>query len=58
MPNTGKSVMPVTLIDTPPDTPSKDDPLRQRGTLGWKTTFVAKILNQNFLVKIEHGATA
>jgi N4-gp56 family major capsid protein len=57
-PNTGKTIMPVALYDTPPDTPSKDDPLRQRGTLGWNTTFVAKILDNDRMIKIEHGATA
>ena len=31
------------------------DPLNQRETSGWKATFVAKILNDNFLVAIEHA---
>ncbi len=34
------------------------DPLNQRATSGWKLTFVAKILNENFIVRIEHGVTA
>ena len=34
------------------------DPLDQRSTSGWKATFVAKILNQNFLVDIEHAVSA
>ena len=34
------------------------DPLDQRTTSGWKATYVAKILNQNFLVRIEHGVSA
>lgn len=34
------------------------DPLDQRSTTGWKATFVAKILNENFAVRIEHGVTA
>lgn len=34
------------------------DPLDQRATSGWKATFVAKILNQDFGVVIEHGVTA
>jgi N4-gp56 family major capsid protein len=34
-----------------------DDPLNQRGTTGWKGTFVAKILNDDFLGRIEHGVT-
>lgn len=35
-----------------------EDPLNQRSTSGWKATYVAKILNQNFLVRIEHGVSA
>lgn len=34
------------------------DPLDQRATSGWKATFVAKRLNENYAVRIEHGATA
>ena len=34
------------------------DPLNQRGTHGWKATFVAKILNENFAVRIEHAVSS
>lgn len=34
------------------------DPLDQRSTSGWKATFVAKVLNANFGISIEHGVTA
>jgi N4-gp56 family major capsid protein len=34
------------------------DPLDQRSTSGWKLSFVAKILNQNFLVVVHHGVSA
>jgi N4-gp56 family major capsid protein len=34
------------------------DPLEQRWTSGWKTTFVAKILNDAFLVRIEHAVSS
>lgn len=34
------------------------DPLDQRSTSGWKATFLAKVLNENFAVIIEHGVTA
>ena len=34
------------------------DPLEQRSTSGWKATFVAVRLNENFCVRIEHGVTA
>lgn len=35
-----------------------NDPLEQRATSGWKATFVAKILNNAFLVRIEHAVSA
>lgn len=35
-----------------------NDPLNQRATSGWKLTFVAKITNDSFIVRVEHGATA
>lgn len=34
------------------------DPLDQRWTSGWKSTFVAEILNDAFLVRIEHAVSA
>lgn len=34
------------------------DPLDQRATSGWKATFVAKILNNDFIGRIEHAVTA
>lgn len=34
------------------------DPLNQRATTGWKATFVGKILDQTFMVVIQHGVTA
>jgi N4-gp56 family major capsid protein len=34
------------------------DPLEQRATSGWKATFVAKILNNAFMVRIEHAVSA
>lgn len=34
------------------------DPLEQRATSGWKATFVAKILNDNFMVRLEHAVSA
>lgn len=34
------------------------DPLDQRQTSGWKATFVAKILNDNFMLRIEHAVSA
>lgn len=34
------------------------DPLDQRSTSGWKATFVAKILQQAFMIRVEHGVSA
>lgn len=34
------------------------DPLNQRATSGWKSQFVSKILNNNFLVRLESGVSA
>ena len=34
------------------------DPLDQRTTSGWKATFVAKILNEDFLCDIEHAVSS
>lgn len=34
------------------------DPLDQRQTSGWKASFVAKILNENFLVVIHHAVSS
>lgn len=34
------------------------DALDQRATSGWKATFVAKILNDAFMVRIEHAVSA
>lgn len=34
------------------------DPLNQRATSGWKASFVAKILNENFAVRIEHAVSS
>lgn len=33
------------------------DPLNQRATSGWKATFVAKILNNDFITRLEHAVT-
>lgn len=34
------------------------DPLNQRATIGWKVNFVAKILQQNAMIRIEHAVSA
>ena len=35
-----------------------EDPLDQRATSGWKATYVCKILNNDFIHRLEHGVTA
>ncbi len=34
-----------------------EDPLDQRATSGWKSTFVAKILNDDFMDRLEHAVS-
>lgn len=34
-----------------------EDPLNQRATSGWKATYVAKILNQSWIGRIEHAVS-
>ena len=34
------------------------DPLNQLQTLGWKEFYIAKILNDNFMVRVEHAISA
>jgi N4-gp56 family major capsid protein len=40
-----------------PGTPSKSDPLGQIGFVGWKAYFAAKILNENWIARLEVGVT-
>ena len=40
-----------------PGTPSKSDQLGQRGFVGWKTWFVAVVLNQAWMVRMEVGVS-
>lgn len=37
---------------------SGQDPLNQRGTSGWKVTFITKILNNDFLLRLEHSVAS
>jgi N4-gp56 family major capsid protein len=48
----------VSLHTVPIETDTKDDPLGQFGTAGWKVAFVAKILQQERGVRVENGASA
>jgi len=40
-----------------PGVPTKDDPLGQRGYVGWKTYFTAVRLNEAWMARLEVGAT-
>jgi len=50
----GKSLM---NIVKPLGSAGTADPLDQRSTSGWKLTYVAKILNDNFLVDLQHAVS-
>lgn len=41
-----------------PNVKTKDDPLGQRGYVGWKTWFCCVILNELWMARLEVGATA
>lgn len=55
VPLKGKGAISPSVIN--PDTKTKDDPLGQRGYVGWKTYFEAVILNETWLARLECGAT-
>lgn len=49
----------VRIIINPPGSAGSGDPLEQRGTVAWKVQgFACAILQDAFIVRIEHGATA
>ena len=49
----------VKAIINPPGSSGAADPLEQRGTIAWKVKgFACAILQDAFIVRIEHGATA
>lgn len=40
-----------------PDTPRGGDPLGQRGSVGWKAYYVAKVLNETWMARVETAAS-
>ncbi len=49
----------VKVIINPPGSSGAADPLEQRGTIAWKVKgYTVVILQDSFIVRIEHGATA
>lgn len=45
------------VITKPLGSAGSADPLNQRATMGWKITFVAKRLQEAFMLRIEHATT-
>lgn len=66
IPIVGKNAYGVTEIEggaaknivKPFNSGGTDDPLEQRATSGWKMTFTARILNDNFMVKLDNVSKA
>lgn len=52
------SGMSLVNIVKPLGSAGTNDALNQRATSGWKLSFVGKILQQPWIVRVEHGATA
>lgn len=51
----GQGAVSPTII--PANQKTKDDPLGQRGYVGWKTWFAAQILNDLWMARLEVGVT-
>lgn len=46
------------IITKPLGSAGSGDPLEQRATMGWKATFLAMRLNENFIYRYEHAVSA
>lgn len=55
--NTFKKVRPIRLITKGFESGGTADPLEQRATIGWWSTFVVKRLIETFMMRIEHATT-
>lgn len=55
--NTGKDVNAVDIIVKELGSAGTNDPLNQRGSIGWKATYDDEILNAAFMVSLEHCVT-
>ncbi len=55
MPLKGKRAITPMVLN--PGTPSKSDPLGQRGFVSWKTYLASVILNENWLARLECAVT-
>ena len=56
IPLRGMDAVEATII--PVGRKDKSDPLGQRGYVGWKTYFVAKVLNENWMARLECAVTS
>lgn len=55
----GKGAPNIQTIVKPAGSSGSDDPLNQRGTIAWKVKhFCAAILQDDFIVRLEHGVSA
>ena len=55
----GKGKPNIQIIVKPLGSSGSDDPLNQRGTIGWKVPFFAcAVLQDDFICRIEHGVSA
>ena len=55
----GKGKPNIQIIVKPLGASGTDDPLNQRGSIGWKVPFFcAAVLQDDFIVRLEHGCTA
>ena len=55
----GKGYPNFEIIIKKPGSSGSDDPLNQRGSIGWKVKhFCAAILNDDFIVRVEHTVSA
>ncbi len=52
--HTFEDVRPVRLIDKPFGSAGTADPLNQRASLGWTSTYAFKVLDATFYVNIKH----
>jgi N4-gp56 family major capsid protein len=55
--NTFQKVRPLRLIQHDFGSSGSIDPFNQRASIAWYTTFVAKPLDANFYVRVEHATT-
>lgn len=55
---TGQKVKPVEIIVKALGSAGADDPLNQRGTIGWKMAFATSVLNSAWIRSLEHTNVA